>query len=163
MADLSTGIGKVRDEPGTFCCNGSLKNEFARGKEAFWAEKTVSTETQRHNLFFSGVPSFGDRIGDHSVVQARDLGLPLHTSFRDLVFAYFIVFLSCFLSVLTSKYLSVSSNFLYSCQPHCSVSNYRLSWATSVFPAHSSPPCIHSSSSPFHSHSAAQRSLKNTT
>lgn len=31
MADFSTGIEKEHDEPGTFCCNRSLKNEFTRG------------------------------------------------------------------------------------------------------------------------------------
>lgn len=93
-------------------------------------------------------------------MQARDLGLLLHTFFRDLVLTYFIVFLSCFLSVLTCKYLSVSSNFLYSCQPHCSLSNYRLSWATSVFPAYASPPCIHSYSPPFHSPHCCQTVFK---
>lgn len=93
-------------------------------------------------------------------MQARDLGLLLHSSFRDQVLTYFIVFLSCFLSVSTSKYLSISSNFLYSCQPHCSLSNCRLSWATSVFPACSSPPCIHSYFSPFYSPHCCQTVYK---
>ena len=41
MADFSTRIQKACDEPGIFYCNGSLKNEFARGWKAFLAEKTV--------------------------------------------------------------------------------------------------------------------------
>ena len=60
IASSRAGAGKIEGEPGIFYCNGSLKNEFARGWKAFLAEKTVDAETHRHSLHspsFSGVPS----------------------------------------------------------------------------------------------------------